>query len=419
MGPAIEKENGCRAPAPYAGSKAVNTAGADKVSGQQRRWDIDWLRISAVLLLFAFHTARIFDTSAEFYVKNAQLGTGSSYLVAYFGPWGMPLFFVLAGASTWFALRVRSAGLYVKERATRLLVPFIFGVLVLIPPQSYLGLRSHSDYAGSFLEWFPRFFQLIPEDMEGYYLGGHTPGQLWFILHLFVYSLVALPLFLYLNRESGQRLTKRLAAFLSRPGLILLLGIPLVLAAPFPEIAGGNPLRYIIVFIYGYLLMADARFQEAIDRHKTVALLLGPGVHLVVAYFEATGRPSGIPAWSVPIVDGYIVGFIPWFFLIALLGFGRRFLNFPSRVQSYLGEASYPFYILHQTVIVIIGFYVVQWQTGVSVKFLTILATSLVATALVYDLLVRRTSITRFLFGMRPKKRVPVPSARRPEETAA
>jgi len=85
------------------------------------------------------------------------------------------------------ALRFRSAGRYVKERATRLLVPFIFGVLVLVPPQSYLGLRSHSDYAGSFLAWYPRFFQLIPKDMEGYCLGGHTWGHLWFILHLFVY----------------------------------------------------------------------------------------------------------------------------------------------------------------------------------------------------------------------------------------
>ena len=384
-----------------------------------RRWDIDWLRISAVLLLFAFHTARIFDNSSDFYVKSAQLGTGASYLVAYFGPWGMPLFFILAGASTWFALRVRSGGRYVKERATRLLIPFVFGVLVLVPPQSYLGLRSHSDYAGSFLEWYPRFFQLIPEDMGGYYLGGHTWGHLWFILHLFVYSMVALPLFLYLNGESGQRLTRRLAAFFSRPGMILLLGIPLIFATSFPEIVGGNPLRYIIVFIYGYLLMADPRFEEALDSHKLVALILGPGVHLVVAYFDATGQPSGIPAWLMPIVRGYISGFVPWFFLITFLGYGRQFLNFPSRVLSYLGQASYPFYILHQTIIVVLGFYVVQWETGMALKFFAILVASLVATALAYDLLVKRTSVTRFLFGMRPKRRVPAPSPPRPEETIA
>jgi glucan biosynthesis protein C len=201
--------------------------------------------------------------------------------------------------------------------------------------------------------------------------------------------------------------------------LILLLGIPLILAAPCPEIAGGNPLRYIIVFIYGYLAMADARFEDAIQRHRAVALLLGPGVYLVVAYFEATGRPSGIPAWSEPIVDGYIAGFIPWFFLIALLGYGKRYLSFPSRALSYLGEASYPFYILHQTVIVIIGFYMVQWQTDVPVKFFTILAMSLVASPLVYDLVVKRTSVTRFLFGMRLKKRARATSTAGAEERPA
>ena len=396
----------------------MNVKASDKVVGPPRRWDIDWLRISAVLLLFAFHTARIFDNSADFYIKSAQLGTGASYLVAYLGPWGMPLFFVLAGASTSIALRVRSAGQYVKERATRLLVPFFFGVLALVPPQSYLGLPSHSDYAGSFLEWYPHFFQLIPEDMEGYCLGGHTWGHLWFILHLFVYSMVALPLFLYLNGESGQRLTRRVAAFFSRSGMILLMGIPLIFATWFPEIVGGNPLRYIIIFIYGYLLVADARFEKAIDRHKRLAVFLGPGVHIVVAYFDATGRPSGIPASFMPIVSGYISGVIPWFFLIAFLGYGREFLSFPSRVLSYLGQASYPFYILHQSVIVIIGFYVVQWQTGLPLKFFTILVASLVAAVLAYDLMVKRTNVTRFLFGMRSKKRLPMPSVPRTEETA-
>ncbi len=389
----------------------MDSATSDQVVAPQRRWDIDWLRISAVLVLFAFHTARIFDNAGEFYVKNAQPGIGPSYLVVYFRPWGMPLFFLLAGASTWFALRFRSAGRYMKERALRLLVPFIFGVLVLVPPQSYLGLRSHSGYAGSFLAWYPHFFQMMPGDMEGYYLGGHTWGHLWFIVHLFVYSMLALPLFLYLNRESGRRVTERLAAFFSRPGTILLLGIPLCLAAPLPEIAGGNPFLYIIVFVYGFLLVSDARFEEAIDRHKEVALFLGPVAYLVVAYFDAAGRPSGIPPWSEPILDWYLAGFIPWFFLIALLGYGRRFLSSPSRVLSYLSEASYPLYTLHQTVIVIIGFYVVQWQGDVLVKFSIVLATSLATTILVYDLLVKRAGATRFLFGMRPKKRAPVPSA--------
>ena len=113
-----------------------------ELSGR-RRADIAWLRILAVLLLFPFHTARVFDIWEEFYVKNDQLSTALTYFIAFMEPWHMPLLFLLAGAASWFALGRRSGGRYAGERAKRLLVPFIFGLLVLIPPQSYLGLLSH------------------------------------------------------------------------------------------------------------------------------------------------------------------------------------------------------------------------------------------------------------------------------------
>lgn len=177
----------------------MNAQISDTPAKPQRRWDIDWLRFLAVLLLFPFHTARIFDIWEEFYARNDQTSKALTFFIGYLNRWHMPLFFLLAGASTWFALRFRSGGVYARERFKRLLVPFIFGVLVLIPPQSYLGLRNHSDYAESFWHWFPNFFQLIPEDMDGYFLGGHTWGHLWFIAHLFLYSLAALPLLLCLK----------------------------------------------------------------------------------------------------------------------------------------------------------------------------------------------------------------------------
>jgi glucan biosynthesis protein C len=385
----------------------------------QRRWDIDWLRVGAVLLLYPFHTARIFDIWEEFYAKNDQVSSALTYIISYMHPWHMPLFFLLAGASTWFALRFRSGGQYTKERFKRLLIPFIFGVLVLIPPQSYLGLRLHSGYAESYFQWYPHFFQLIPADMDGYFLGGHTWGQLWFIFHLFVYSLVALPLLLFFNRESGQRLIGRLAAFCTWPGMIFVFAIPLFLIKYLfdLDIVGGDPLFYIFFFIYGFILMANPRFGEAIDRHKAVALVLGPVVCIVTAYFDIAGWPRGIPGWSEPILEFYLDGLMPWCFMVALLGYGRQFLNFTNRFLKYAAEASYPYYILHQTAIVVIGFFVVQWNASVLVKFLTILAASFAASAIVYELLVKRINVVRFFFGMRPKKK-PAP-AMQPEAAGA
>ncbi len=384
---------------------------------KERRYDIDWLRVLAVLLLFPFHTARIFDTNSGWYVKNAVLSEALTYFLFYVHPWHMALLFLLAGVSTWFALGFRSGGQYVKERFIRLLIPLIFGLLVIVPPQSYFGLLGHTGFSGSYLEWYPNYFSINPADMDGYFLGGFALGHLWFILFLFLFSLLALPLFLYLRRrDSGKRITGWLASFCSLPGTIFLLAIPLYVMYRLIDFYP-SPLYFITCFIYGFILVADSRFEKAIDRHKAVALVLGPVLYLFVAYFQVfSGFPRGVPSW---VIDAYVTGFAPWFFLIAILGYGRRFLRSSNKFLRYTGEASYPVYILHQTVIVIIGFYVVQWNAGIPTKYVTILVAAVIVSMIIYDLLIKRTNVTRFLFGMRLKKKPAKVSVPHSEETAA
>ena len=374
-----------------------------ELSGR-RRADIAWLRILAVLLLFPFHTARVFDVWEEFYVKNDQLSTALTWFIAFMEPWHMPLLFLLAGAASWFALGRRSGGRYAGERAKRLLVPFIFGLLVLIPPQSYLGLLSHAGSAPGFFQWLPEFFHLNDADLDGYFLGGHTWGHLWFIVHLLLYSLLALPLMLFLRRGAGRRVVDGLARAATVPGAILLFAVALIPAMSVPEIAGGNPVFYIAVFLLGYLVMADARFQEAIDAHRLVALVLGPIACLAVAYFEVTSWPA-MPAWAEGPLDLYLSVLMPWCFMVALLAYGRRFLRSSGRVGAYAAEASYPAYLLHQTVIVAVAFVVVRWEAGVALKFAAILCVSLLVTMLIYELAIRRVGAARFLFGMKPLRR--------------
>lgn len=386
--------------------QSQSTKGVDPSADKSvRRYDIDWLRLMAVFVLFLFHTARIFDPWENNYVHHDP----PSYLlfdvfIQAVWPWHMSLFFLLAGASTFYALQRRSGGQYVQERFKRLFIPFVFGVLVIIPPLSYLGLRSHSDYAKSFFEWFPQFFNLKMDDVDGYFLGGHTWGQLWFIFHLFVYSLILLPLLLYLNRESGQRLIDWLAKAFARPGGLFVFPVLLILMSELPgDIAGGDPFIYIPFFVCGYILMSDPRFEETIDRHRTLALILGPVVFAAIMVMGWAGVWPSLPVWAQELADLYVIGFVPWFVILAMLAYGRRFLNFTNGFLKYFAEGAYPLYILHQTVIVIIGYYVVQWGVDVLVKFAVIVAGSLAASVLVYDVAVRRTNVTRFLFGMRPQ----------------
>ena len=371
-----------------------------------RRYDIDWLRLMAVFLLFFFHAACMFHPWSDYYIKNDQLSPLIAYIFVWgVGHWHMSLFFILAGASTYFALKKRSGVEYIKERVKRLFIPLVFGILVLIPPQSYLGLLNHSDYSQSFIAWLPNFFHLQTADLNGFFMGGLTTGQLWFILHLFVYSLIALPLFLYFNRDAGLRWIERIAGLLMKPAVLFLL-FPLLLIpiSKFPWVIGGNPLFYITFFVLDFILMSHQRLTDKVDTYRLILLLLGAVPLAGFIIMSATNSwPANIPKWADVIMDAYRNAFHPWFLILALLAYGRRFLSFTDRFLKYFAEGAYPIYILHQTILVAIAFFVVQWSLGVAAKYAIIVALSFVGTVLAYDILVRRTNITRFLFGMKPQ----------------
>jgi glucan biosynthesis protein C len=389
----------------------------EKAAALERRNDLDWVRILAVLLLIPFHTARIFDTFEAFYVKNAELSAGLSYVVVEFlNKWQMALLFLIAGASTWYAMRSRSGGQYLLERLKRLMIPFVFGTLVIVPPQMYLALLFRGSTTASFIRYYPSFFQLRPEGMPDYTGVGFSWGHLWFILNLFVISLVALPLLLLLLKSKrGQRATGGLAAFLGRGPWILLVAVPF----PFvrfllPEIDGKPFFLYLMIFFLGFVLMTDPRYGRALERNRWTALVLAVFC-TTLEYLVTLGRIQLKDPSAANIVFYLLIGFAGWFWLVAIMGLGRRYLNVDSRILPYIREAAYPFYVLHQTVIVAIGYYVVRWTVPALPKFLVVAVASLAVTIVLYDLAVRRTNVTRFLFGMKSLRR----KQRRPRGKAA
>jgi peptidoglycan/LPS O-acetylase OafA/YrhL len=364
--------------------------------GGARRPDIDWLRVLAVLLLVPFHAARIFNVGEAFYAKNAELSGPLSAFIAFVDPWHMPLLFVLAGASTYFALGQRTGAEYLRERVQRLLVPLVIGVLVVVPPQGFYAMLTNGADPGSYLAYYPRFFHL-DADLSGYY-GSFTPAHLWFILFLVVFSVVALPLFVQWESARRNGLPARLATTCQRPGLLFLLAIPLAVAAALPDLGGKNPFFYGTLFVCGYLLFSEPRLERAVDAHTLWALGLG-GVTMAL-YLTIRFDP---PKYSMgDIALHFLRNFNTWFWVLALLGLGRRYLSNSGRVLRYLSESSYPFYILHQTVIVVIGYYVVRTDASLGIKFVLIVISSLVATFGLYEALIRRWNPLRLAVGMKP-----------------
>ena len=368
----------------------------------ERRHDLDWLRVFSVLLLVPFHTALVFSHRPGdiVYVKDRVESLLLIQFAYFVNQWHMPLLFMIAGASTWFALRSRTGRQYLEERFTRLVVPTLFGITVLIPPMIYLQFLGQPDF-GSFWQFYPQFFRVDFDDLSGN-AGTFTPSHLWFLIFLFVFSVVALPLFLYLRREPGQRLIGRLAGFFERRGTIFLLALPPAVAAVVFDIGGKAPFLYLTFFIYGYVLVSDARFERALDRHATSALVLGAIATAPFVYLIAGHPLPQHPA--VPILVHLAYYFSRWCWLVAILGLGRRYLNVNSRFLRYAREASYPFYLLHFLVNTVVGHHVVRWDVGVALKYLAINVVTIPATVAAYEILVKRTNLTRFLFGMKPNR---------------
>lgn len=132
-----------------------------------RRHEIDALRVLATLLLIVFHTGMVFTAFDAFHIQNAERSKFLGEINLFIHQWHMPLFFLLAGMSAWYALRTRTVHEFRGERVKRLLAPLVFGMLVIIPPQVYVERiatdvatrKSPINFSGSFLEWYPNTFE--------------------------------------------------------------------------------------------------------------------------------------------------------------------------------------------------------------------------------------------------------------------
>lgn len=367
-----------------------------------RSYDLDWLRSIAVLLLIPFHAARIFDIWEPFYVKDAQSSMGLSYFIALTVPWHMPLLFFVAGSATWFALGSRSPAQYLGERVRRLLIPFIFGTLVVVPPQAYLARLGEWGDAGSYRAFLRGYFRDF-RDLTGY-SGSFTPGHLWFILFLIVIACAVLPLAVACKGDAGMRRLARLATWVGTPRAIFLLAIPLAAMKLLPAPGGKNPFFYALVFIYGCIYMSDPAWRKATvgQRRTALALAAVTSAGLIAIW---SSLPQWASSWTGDVFVGLLETLNGWAWVIALLGYAHTHLNISTPALRYASEAAYPFYILHQTVLVAVGWFVVRWPLGVAAKWALISVAAGAVTLAVYEALVRRSRVARFLFGMKTESK--------------
>jgi len=340
----------------------------------ERFYFVDWLRVIAMLAIFLYHNAKVFDFD-EWHIKNTQTSLGVAVFVEILDLWMMPLFFVLSGAALYYSLKSRTASEFIKERSRRIALPWVFlGVFAMGPIQVYLERLSTGELTGTFFQFFPHYF-------EGFYgFGGNFAWMgmhLWYLMFLFFFSLITLPILLPGGKSSVSQISK-LATRFNRPWTLLLLFLPLAIASPLADMAGLSVTRemgtwdvfsYFLFFTYGYLLFSNNVIQDIIKKYRRVTLL----VVIILTMITLALEPSGALYFST------LRAICAWFWVLALLGFGSQYLNFNNRFLSYSNESVLPFYILHQTMIIIVGFFVVRWAMGVVPKYLIISTISFVA----------------------------------------
>jgi glucan biosynthesis protein C len=374
---------------------------------------LDWLRVLAILAVFLFHAVHPFDYF-DWHIKNAELSMTVTVVLGLLFPWGMPFFFLIAGTGSWFALRRRTAGQFATERTKRLLIPYIAGCILLWPIMLYFQWRHLAVTGG----WYGSFREFVLLHRAGFspMWFGEVGFHLWFLGFLFCFSLLGLPIFLWLKGKRGQAFLSRLAAICTRRGGILLFMLPLLvvrlsLQPFFPEEHDWADFTYLMsMFVLGFVLYAHEGFTRAIRRDWSILLATAILSSVAWAYMALTADSMDIEAAPRTLQDYLMWAAVTvnsWGWTTFLLFIGMRYLDFSNRWLQYGQEAVLPFFLLHQPVIMVIAFHVVQWQLGIPLKLVTVVLGSFVATMAIYELVVRRFGPLRALFGMNARPRTP------------
>ncbi len=333
----------------------------------ERRYDIDWIRDITVLSVIFFHSLIIFFTreSAIMYVRSGDDVEFCIIVERIMSRYMMPLLFLLAGLSVRFSLRSRSVREFISNRVKKLLLPFVIGSVTLNPIVSYLYGRSQGRTI-SFAEHWIKFVTSISEDFNSL-TTGYGPMHLWFILYLFIFSLICLPLFL---KFQNQKMKENLSPMITR--LVLLISvIPYMLIFKIDIMDEMNPVAYLYLFIWGYFVLADEEIRKSLKRDKWIYGILSVFMMIGCVYtcYTDLNLLSDMMLCILMICVRASRMIIPF----AIIAFcDNEHINRKTKVLTYLNRANYPIYIYHMLLLTTVGYLILDTGFSVWIKFILI-----------------------------------------------
>lgn len=378
-----------------------------------RRHDLDWLRVMAFMLLIFYHTGMIY-VGWGFHVRSDHIFHWLGPVMSLSSLFRLGLLFMISGIAVRFLLDKLDGKTFLKTRFVRLFIPLLFAVIFILPPQAYYeGIQKGIVEKGYLTFWATQYFSFTwPHGMDG---ALPTYNHMWYVLYLLVYSLILLPFVLLARKAIPERgiITKLTSGWrlLILPVIFLAL-VRAYVDERWPEnhlIIGdwGAHTRYGFFFLFGYLVARRDGFhdtvRQALPFTGVAALVLGLYIWLVWSDRLAF---NGGDALGELIVASW-----RWWFILALFGLAQKFLNRPGKALTYLIEAVYPYYILHQTLLIIAFGLVMEARLGPLAEPAWVLSFTFCGCLAGYEV-IRRISWLRPLFGLKPAFRA---AARKPK----
>ena len=342
-----------------------------------RRYDIDWIRVIAIGLLLIYHIAIGFQPWGMMiaFITNDQSWPSLWIPMSMLNVWRIPLLFFVSGMGVYFALQNRNWKQLVAERAQRILVPFIFGALALVPIHMYLWQR----YYQYTISYEP------------------NPGHLWFLANIFIYVMVFAPLFIYLKKNESGKFVQIIRKIFSTPfGLLLVIGafvLEAIIIKPFPyelyAMTWHGFFLGMLAFFFGFCFVLSGNvFWNMLSTYRWLFLLLAVVLFgLRLLYFKM----------NTPV---YLVVTESQLWIASVLAFGYKYLNRGNNVLTYLSQAAYPVYILHMIFLYLGSMWVFSLELNVQIQFVLVLLITVGGCFGTYEV-IRRIKWIRPLFGLK------------------
>lgn len=366
-----------------------------------RMFELDWLRVILIFAVFVHHVCMPFNGDG-WHIMNKDSSKVLDDIMVYFEQFRLPILFFISGVGSVILLSKVTVVKFVKDKFLRLFIPLFIGSLLVIPPQIYIENIAEMQ---SFWQEYPSLALKF------------ETNHLWFIEYLLVFFLLAIPLNRLFSSPFGTSIINFVQALSKHKiGLFLLVILLIIIKVYFSLTFSSEDKKvenlsssafYFFFFIAGMLFVRSNIIWQAICKQRFYNLLLLVfSTMLFYSYYYSPDLSDYLSLdmrWSIWWL---VCCLVAWSAFLTILGYAQLFFTKTPKWLSLSNELIYPFYIFHQTVIVVIGYYVIAWQAPILLKVISLFALSFLVTTVICWFIIKPSTFLRFMFGLKPKNNV-------------